>query len=72
MTILVILVGLIAVWFASAWLALRIGTANRREISVDAFDGALIVGPFIFPIMIWGRYEDQINNLIRRVRRWFA
>lgn len=71
MTILLIIVGLVAVWFASAWVMLRIGVENNH-IDADVMDGALIFGPFGFGVMLCFKYETQIKSLIRRVRRWFA
>lgn len=67
-----ILVGLVAIWFASAWLVVRIGAANGRDINSDVLDGALMLGPFTFFVIVYGRHEDRINRLIRRVRRWFT
>lgn len=69
MTILLIVV---AVWFASAWVMLRIGAHHGREISANAMDGALFFGPLGFGILAWARYEDSINRRIRRVLRWLG
>ena len=66
-----IAVGFAAVWFSSAWLLLRIGV-DRNHIDADTMDGALLLGPLGFGVVLWFKYETQINRLIRRVRRWFA
>lgn len=69
MTLALIAVGLVTLWFVSAWVVLRIGV-GKNHISADVMDGALLFGPLGFGVVLWFKYETKINNVIRRVRQW--
>lgn len=71
MAILLIIVALVAVWFVSAWVVLRIGV-DQNHIGADTMDGALLFGPFGLGVLLWFKYETQIKRVTRRVQRWFA
>jgi len=69
MTLALIAVGLVAVWFVSAWVMLRIGL-GKNHISADTMDGALLFGPLGFGVLLWFKYDAQIKRVIQRVLRW--